>query len=181
VSQREDAEDIACEVFVAVPQSLSSFRGEASLFTWLVGIARRKIADHLRRVGRRREVRESELPLDQPSPFEDVEWTDDLPDDFLQREEVAHAVRHAVAQLPDAQREALLLRHVEGLTIQDISHTLGRSEDSIKALLRRAKATLLHLLNSPDESGRPTSQRGENHEQIPSTLQSVALESSPRE
>lgn len=179
VPQREDAEDITCEVFAAAVQSLPTFRGESSLFGWLIGIARRKIADHLRHTRQRQEIREADLPPDQPSPFVEVDWTEDLPGDFLQREEVARAVRRAVAQLPDAQREVLLMRHVEGLSIHEVSHALGRSEDSVKALLRRAKATLLHALAPKVMASSLSLQRGVNHEQIPSAVQSVALESSP--
>jgi len=154
VPQHEEAEDITCEVFAAALKSFPSFRGQASLFVWLIGIARRKIADHLRRV-RRHALREADLPSGQPSPLTRVDWTQELPEELLHRQEVIEAVRRAVSLLPEAQRESLLLHHVEGLSIRDISRLMTRSEDSIKGLIRRAKATLLGMLAPLGEEASP--------------------------
>jgi RNA polymerase sigma factor (sigma-70 family) len=60
--RREDAEDITAEVYVAAVASIDRFRGEASILTWLIGIARRKLVDAARRRGRRPELLEIDLP-----------------------------------------------------------------------------------------------------------------------
>lgn len=146
VPRREDAKDITCEVFIVAFQSVSKFQGNPSLLGWLFGIARRKVADYFRRTKQRPEILETDLPPDQPSSFAEVEWTDELPDELLEREEVAQALRWAVAQLPEAQREAILLHYIDELSIREIAQVMRRSEDAVKALLRRAKATLLSLL-----------------------------------
>lgn len=172
IPQREDAEDVTCEVFVAAARSISAFQGGAALLSWLVGIARRKIADHFRRSGRRHEIREVDLPTGQAELFADLDWDASLPDQFLLQAEVAAAVRSALECLPDAQQEALLLRYFADLSISDIAAAMQRSEDAVKALLRRGKAGLLdHLGSNPDrESGvhaeatRPSSRRGAHHE-----------------
>lgn len=147
VARREDAEDVTCEVFVAAVQSVASFRGDSSLLTWLIGIARRKVADHQRRC-HRQEVLESELPPDGPSPFAGLDWNQELPDEFLCREETAQIVRRAIAELPDAQREVLLLQFSDGLSIREIAEATGRSQDSVKASIRRAKQALFQRLAS---------------------------------
>ena len=54
--RREDAEDLTAEVYVAAVASIDRFRGEASVLTWLIGIARRKLVDAARRQGRRPEL-----------------------------------------------------------------------------------------------------------------------------
>jgi RNA polymerase sigma-70 factor, ECF subfamily len=165
VGRHEDAEDIACDVFAAAAQSLPRFRGErGGLFVWLAGIARRKVADHLRRPWHRREVRQTDLQEHEPSPFAGAAWTVDFSEEFLHREEVGRAVRQAVEQLPAAQREAVLLRYVEGATLAEISILMRRSEDSVKALLRRARATLLVVL-SPELAESSMPERGANHEE----------------
>jgi RNA polymerase sigma-70 factor (ECF subfamily) len=107
VSQREDAEDVTCAVFSAAAQSVRTFRGDASLLAWLFGVARRKVSDHMRRARRRPHSSEVEPPHEARSDFTMPEWTADLPDEALERAELADAVRRAVARLPGAQREAL--------------------------------------------------------------------------
>ena len=165
VSRSEDAEDIACEVFAAAAASLTTFRGSAGLFVWLVGIARRKVADHLRCIGRRPEIPQADLPSGELDLFAGVDWTAELPEELLQRAEVARTVRKAVALLPEAQREAMLLRHVDGASIREVSRVMGRSEDSVKALLRRGRATLVARL-APDIAGMPAPSQGvERHEE----------------
>lgn len=87
----------------------------------------------------------------------------ELPDDFLRRDEVVHAVRAAMARLPDAQREALLLRYTEECSLEEICGAMGRSEDSVKALLRRGRASLVRALSHHDASRSFLSLRGSLH------------------
>jgi RNA polymerase sigma factor (sigma-70 family) len=61
VRRREDAEDLTAEVFAAAVAAIDSFRGDATLLTWLLGIARRKLADARRRELRRPELLAAEL------------------------------------------------------------------------------------------------------------------------
>src|SRR5262245_37430371 len=61
VRQREDAEDLTAETFAAAYAAIGTFRGEASIITWLIAIARRKLLDHARRRRRRPEILETEI------------------------------------------------------------------------------------------------------------------------
>ena len=61
----------------------------------------------------------------------------------LERREQLAEVRRLVLELPEAQREALWLRCVDGLSLAEVARVLRRSEDAVKGLLRRAKSAVL--------------------------------------
>ncbi|HEU4753843.1 MAG TPA: sigma-70 family RNA polymerase sigma factor [Armatimonadota bacterium] len=150
--RREDAEDLTAEVFAAAVASIDRFRGDARIETWLIGIARRKLVDAARRRLRRPEV----LAADLGEPPEDPPGVA-APDQCLAERERQEAVRRAVLQLPELQREALWLRCVHQLSLAETARVLRRSEDAIKGLLRRAKLTVLERLDDSQPSTRETS------------------------
>jgi RNA polymerase sigma-70 factor, ECF subfamily len=144
VPRREEAEDITAEVFTAAFVELSRFRGQCSPYLWLLGIARRKIALALRQRAARRETLASELPdesVDGPPAWEPAAGAEG-PEATLTRAEARGVVRALIAQLSADQREALLLQHVERLSVAEIAVVMGRSSASVNSLLQRARATL---------------------------------------
>jgi RNA polymerase sigma-70 factor (ECF subfamily) len=144
VSRVQEAEDITAEVFAAAAAGLPRFRGQVSPYLWLLGIARRKIADALRRRERRREELASEL--DEGSPEGDPLWETlvavEGPEAALVRAEARGEVRALIAHLNGDQREAVLLRYMEQLSIAEIAVVMGRSEAAATGLLQRARAAL---------------------------------------
>jgi RNA polymerase sigma-70 factor (ECF subfamily) len=144
--RREDAEDIAVEVFASAYSAIASYRGDSDLLVWLVGIARRKLADFARRAGRRPALALSEAyPTAALLAASEATGT---PDSELAQVEERETLRRALATLPETHREALLLRYVEGLTSRDIGELLRRSEDGVNSLLYRAKAALRERLTT---------------------------------
>lgn len=142
VPRQEEAQDITAEVFAAAFLALPRFRGPGSPYLWLLGIARRKIADFLRRRTVQRETLASELPdlAEARSPWE--EQAIEGPEAAVVRAEAARVLRALMAELIPLQREALLLQHWEQLTVPEIAVVMGRSPASVKSLLQRARATL---------------------------------------
>lgn len=136
VSRREDAEDITAEVFAAAFARLSDLRRADDPFLWLLGIARRKIADTLRRKSRHREFLASEIVTGVP------EQTGRSPQSHYEQEERHRWICTLVAALPELQREALLLQYVEELSIAQIAVVMRRSPAAVNSLLQRARATL---------------------------------------
>jgi RNA polymerase sigma-70 factor, ECF subfamily len=126
VRPREEAEDLTAETFLAAFQSLKKAQvQEPKLF--LFGIARRKLADSLRK-------RRPAATLDDgkaPPPGTEVE-----------NRAVAASLRAAIAKLPEDQAEALLLQHLEDLSVRETAEVMNRSEISVKALLQRARQAL---------------------------------------
>jgi RNA polymerase sigma-70 factor (ECF subfamily) len=140
IARREEAEDVTAEVFAAAFARLPRFRRDCPPRLWLLGIARRKVADALRKHGRRRETLASELPS--AAAGMDRRTEADTPEEALQRAEALSAVHEALAALKPDQREAILLQYVEGLTIGEIAIVMGRSTGAVNSLLQRARASV---------------------------------------
>ena len=124
----QEAEDVTAETFQAAIQSLHRRRGTDPRL-WLIGIARRKVVDAYRRKERRRERPLDVIDVGENSIQADLERTEDVA-----------SIRRIVLGLPEDQREALLLQHLEGLSISEISYVMGRSTAAINSLLQRARA-----------------------------------------
>jgi len=135
VSDQQEAEDITAEVFAAAFVALPRQKGLNGPYLWLLGIARRKIADSHRRHARRGGQAQA-LNDDLPAPLAD------LPEALLARRERQRVIHEMLATLPADQREALLLHYVEGLPQAEIAVVLGRSPAAINSLLQRARAAV---------------------------------------
>ena len=156
VGSREQAEDLAQDVFVRVFKARERYEPEAKFSTWLFTIANNVASNALRSRSRRREVGVPEgngdstpLALDQlakaASGF--------MPTRALDKAEQAEMVRHAVAALSERQRMALLLAKFEGMSYHDIAQTMGLSVQAIKSLLSRARVNLKEILTPYVERG----------------------------
>ena len=135
VPDRQEAEDVTAEVFAAAFVALPRRKGLNGPYPWLLGIARRKVADALRRRGRR-EGRMSALTEETPAA------SSDQPEATIARQERASLIHAMLAALPEDQREALLLHYVEGLPQAEVAAVLGRSPAAINSLLQRARAAV---------------------------------------
>jgi len=140
-----DAEDVVQETFIAALRSLPTFRGESQLYTWLYRIATFKVADFYRH--RRRDTeRRARFSLD--------DWKlihgDLSPEQLLQEEEARQQVWAALAALPDHYREALVLKYIEGLSVEEVAQVMGRSFKSVESILVRARRALANLLLQQD-------------------------------
>jgi RNA polymerase sigma-70 factor, ECF subfamily len=157
VARREDAEDLTAEVFAAAVASIDGFRGDAAVLTWLIAIARRKLADAARYQRRHPELLEADLLASAAEGAAAARTEEPVSPDptqaALERREWIAQVRRLVLQLPEAQREALWLRCVDGLSLAEIARLLGRSEDAIKGLLHRAKSSVLAQLSIEANQG----------------------------
>jgi len=135
VPDRQEAEDVTAEVFAAAFVALPAKKALSGPYPWLLGIARRKIADSLRRRGRRggrTQALTEDLPVERAG----------LPEAALAREERARLLRGMLAALPEDQREALLLHYVEELPQAEMAVVLGRSAGAVNSLLQRARAAV---------------------------------------
>ncbi len=133
-AQQADAEDVLQETMVAAVRALPDFRGQSLLFTWLCGIAQHKIADHRRRRGPAGE--KVAIPLQDDDP------PSSATDGYAQNLETRVAVRQALAMLPSGHRQVLLLKYVQGLSVDEIAVATGRSFKSVESLLSRAREGL---------------------------------------
>jgi RNA polymerase sigma factor (sigma-70 family) len=139
VPEIEEAEDITAEVFAAVAVGLPRFRGDCPPYLWLLSIARRQIARAQRRKATRRETLASELA---DAALWEALAAVEGPETALMRAEARRVLGELVARLNPDQREALMLQHMERLSVAEIALVMGRSSGSVYSLLKRARASL---------------------------------------
>jgi|GEM_PF-533913 RNA polymerase sigma-70 factor (ECF subfamily) len=130
ITKKEDAEDIVMEVFAVAFSDFSKVQRADDQRVWLLAIARRKVADHLRRKYRRAE---------QPLSAESVEAAPMLT-------EMQIATRGALDQIPENEREALVLKYVNGLSTEEVGMVIRRSIAATNSLLQRARESLRQAL-----------------------------------
>ena len=124
---RHEVDDLVQDVFLTAYTRLHELRDPAAFGGWLATIARHRATDHLRRA-----------PDQVPLP-------DDLPSgEALELETLA--VLEAVRKLPEAYRETLLMRLVEGMTGQEIADRTGLSAGSVRVNLHRGMKMLRETL-----------------------------------
>lgn len=130
-----NAEDVTSEVFLDAFRGLSRFEGDGADFKrWLFTIAHRRLVDELR-ARSRRGVQELYDADDDPRVSASAEQT------ALDRVTAGGASQY-LEQLPDDQREALTLRIVAELSLEETAAIMGKSIHAVKGLQRRALATL---------------------------------------
>ena len=148
VQNRHDAEDVTQEVFVSLHQTLSTFRGDSQLSTWIYRITVNKSLDFLKA---RQAKKRSGFVVSLFGTKTDDDRPIDVPDFVhpgvqMEQKEAATALFKAINQLPEQQKVAFTLSKVEGLSYQEIADVLETSIPSVESLLFRAKQNLQKLL-----------------------------------
>jgi RNA polymerase sigma-70 factor (ECF subfamily) len=124
-------DDVVQEVFVVVHRKLPGFEGRSSLRTWLAGIVRRVVADHVRKRGN---APVGDEPLENESPSEARG-----PAEELDAKAAAHVLDQLLAQMPEAQREVFILHEIEQMTGREIAESVGANENTVHTRLRAAR------------------------------------------
>jgi len=147
VRSREQAEDLAQEVFLRVYRAREDYEPSAKFTTWLFRIATNLALNSLRD----HRYQKLEISMDAPivADAEDgdermMEVADEHPDieQHLVEEARKKMIRHAIEKLPEKQRAAVLLHKYQELDYAEISKILQCSESALKSLLFRAYETL---------------------------------------
>lgn len=150
--RRDQAEDLAQEVFLRVYRARKRYEPGAKFSTWLFTIAGNVARNAARSAGRRQEVSEADAPSatsdTQAQGLEGLAKARSglMPARQLDEAERAEIVRLAVQQLGERQRMALLLCKFEGLSYAEIADAMGLSIKAVKSLLSRARVNLREIL-----------------------------------
>src|SRR4051795_4758908 len=139
-----DAEDIAQQVFVRVWKNVKRYEPRAKFTTWLLKITRNLVFNELRRRSRHPAVPLQSETDEEERPLKDEHAVP--PDASLLDHELQEAVDAAIAQLPETQRMAVILRRYEELSYEEIAETLDQSVSAVKSLLFRARTELRESL-----------------------------------
>jgi RNA polymerase sigma-70 factor (ECF subfamily) len=138
---KDVAEDIVQETFLAALKSAKGFKGRSSAYTWLCSIAYHKVADHYRRQSRERKRIVSGVDVDTLDDTENP-GRQPQPDSQIESAETRQVVNEALAKLPWDYRQVLILKYVEEMSVLEISHVMDRSPKSIEGLLTRSRKAL---------------------------------------
>jgi RNA polymerase sigma-70 factor (ECF subfamily) len=140
---QKESEDVLQEAFLQMWKRTSTYDpGRSSLFTWAMMISRHKAIDRLR--ARQRQSRVIDSAVSEVN--EGLTIPEREADDPFARQDERERVRAALAQLGDAQREAINLAFFAGLTQTEISEKLGAPLGTVKARIRRGLLALRELL-----------------------------------
>lgn len=146
---REEAEDITQEAFIKAYRSLDSFRGQASFSTWLYKIATNLCIDRARTRKRRPQQAYS---LDEPYDKEDDKGGREIadsrfePSKGVERDEMRTIVRQTVAEMPEKQRQVLIMCDLQGMAYENIAAVLGIPLGTVKSRIFHARADLARRL-----------------------------------
>ena len=127
VQSESVAQDLTSETFLAAITSIQTGVTSHVSVAWIMGIARHKLLDHFRRVAR--EERNLRAVVSDIVDHEDP-WEVTLRDDVT---------RETLAELGLHHRSAITLRHLDGLSVPEVAHVLGRTVHATEALLVRAR------------------------------------------
>lgn len=150
VGSRAVAEEVTQDTWLAVVRGVERFEGRSSLKTWLFHILLNRARST---AGRELRAGRPELQIDErfdrsgawvapPEP-----WADRA-DDRLVAEHLAARVQELLPQLPESQREVVVLRDLEGLSADDVAALVGITDGNQRVLLHRGRAQLRQLLSA---------------------------------
>ncbi len=148
------AEDAVQETLMAAIQGASGFAGQSSVRTWLIGILKHKVIDHLRRISREKPLTVATRPVEETdiSDFDalfvaDGHWAEapcawSNPDQSLQQSRFFEAMERCLKGLPDATARAFMMREVMGIETDEICKELRISASNCWVMLYRARMSL---------------------------------------
>ncbi|MGW7053766.1 RNA polymerase sigma factor [Streptomyces sp. NPDC054887] len=143
-----DAEDVASESWLQIARDLDRFSGDADRFRgWAARIARNRALDHIRMRGRRPVVGADETELAAKPGVSDT--AGEAMEALATGDTLA-----LIAQLPQDQAEAVVLRVVVGLDAKSAAQTLGKRPGAVRTAAHRGLKRLAELLNAPDSGAR---------------------------
>jgi RNA polymerase sigma-70 factor (ECF subfamily) len=133
VVARDDADDLASEVWLAVARALDGFEGGDQQFTaWVFTIARRRVIDGARRRARR----------PRSSPLDGIDPADPTSAAALSAAEELETTLDLLRQLTPDQREVVALRVIAGMSVAETAQVVGKSEAAVRVLCHRGLRSL---------------------------------------
>jgi RNA polymerase sigma factor (sigma-70 family) len=140
VKDQEIAEDLLQDVFVKVIQTLNSdkYNEEGKFQPWLMRIAHNLAIDHFRKAKRYPTI----VLEDGSNLLNSMKFAEDSVEDIRVKEETLEMVKRLIEELPDTQKEVLIMRHYLEMSFQEIADQTGVS---INTALGRMRYALIHL------------------------------------
>jgi len=154
VRDRTLAEDLAQEAFIRAFNAIGTYKPRFKFSSWIFKIANNHTIDHLRK--RRLDTVSMEGSPHARSPEEEartrlvLESQEEAPDRYVESRELGGQIEEAIGRLRPEYRTAVLLRHVEGYTYEEIAEIMDLPLGTVKTYLHRARGELRSLLGHVD-------------------------------
>jgi len=138
-NDREEANDLAQEVFVKVYKNLAKYYPEYKFSTWIIRIATNHLIDH------NRSKKQTHANLDDVC-ITMAASNSDAPEEKFEAKERNHAIKNAVDTLPDIYKIPIVLYHQEGMSYQEISEAICEPLSKVKNRIFRGRKILKDAL-----------------------------------
>jgi RNA polymerase sigma-70 factor (ECF subfamily) len=133
ITNASDVDEVVQDIFMSCLKHLPLFRGESSIWTWMVHIANHEVADHYRRVYAKKVIKT--LPVADMSELPEIE-------DSL---EISHQVKAVLRKMSATSRELLQRKYIDRQKIRQMAKEMDRSVKSVESLLFRARIEFREL------------------------------------
>ena len=144
IGREEDARDVCQETFLRAFRALKGFKGQAKFSSWLYRITLNLCRDWIRRE-RRQPIAQAPEGVDLLDLASEVTPSESI-EELVARREMGRAVAKAMAELPDEQRTAIILKEYHGLTFQEIADLLDCPLSTVKTRLYQGLTVLRRQL-----------------------------------
>ena len=153
VNDKDMAQDLVQDTFLAALKSMKNFKGEASERTWLISILKRKIIDHYRKVNSNKAKAEVRITYNDESETEG-DWLeervadpfDKTAEDTMQNAELGDAIFNCLSKLPQKQAEVFRMKSIEGLETDFICNELNITASNLWVIIHRARTAMAACL-----------------------------------
>ena len=156
-----DADDVVQVVVANAARRIETYRGEATLLTWLCQICRREISKHLAAQAKHQNVVSLTEDDDAASTVENLPASAmDQPDSVTGRVETISEIQGVLDQLPDRYAQALELKYIDGLSSKEIAGRFDIADDAAQSLLARARRAFRECYQAGSFGGAVTAPGG---------------------
>lgn len=150
IGNRQEAEDLAQEVFITLHRAIGSYRGEGRFYTWLYRIASNTCKNRIKYLRGRHfhrsvpvdDTPEANVPAGEAGPGNPLQSRVHGPEAMAEGNRIEAAVQRELAALDPEHRLLIVLRDVQGLSYQEILKITGLQEGTLKSRLHRARVAL---------------------------------------
>ncbi|WP_411768679.1 sigma-70 family RNA polymerase sigma factor [Winogradskyella sp. A3E31] len=153
VNNREIAQDLISETFLAGLKSMANFKGEASERTWLISILKRKIIDHYRKKNSKKGKAEVRMSYNSDAETEG-DWLeervadpfDKTAEDTMENSELGEAIFSCLSKLPEKQAEVFKMKTILGYETETICNELNITASNLWVIIHRARTALAECM-----------------------------------
>ncbi|SDI10435.1 sigma-70 family RNA polymerase sigma factor [Winogradskyella thalassocola] len=153
VNDREIAQDLISETFLAGLKSMKNFKGEASERTWLISILKRKIIDHYRKINSNKGKAEVRMTYNNDTDTEG-DWLEErvadstvkTAEDALVNSELGDAIYDCLGKLPEKQADVFKMKTILGYDTETICNDLDITASNLWVIIHRARTALAECM-----------------------------------